>query len=57
MMNLMDLFKIKNNLLVGRDAFISGDLFVSGRIIEGDSYILDCGTPTQPETSGGSNGR
>lgn len=56
-MNQMDFFKIKNNLLVGRDIFVSGNLFVSGKIIEGDSYILDCGTPTQSETSGGYNGR
>lgn len=56
-MNLMDFFKIKNNLLVGRDAFISGNLFVSGRIIEGDSYILDCGNPNQSEDSGESYAR
>jgi hypothetical protein len=52
MMNLMDLFKIKNNLLVGRDAFISGDLFVSGDIISGTSVTLDCGTPTESKTVG-----
>lgn len=45
-MNLMDMFKIKNNLLVGKDAFISGNLFVSGDIISGSSITLDCGTPT-----------
>lgn len=50
-MNLMDFFKIKNNLLVGRDAFISGNLFVSGRVIEGDSYILDCGNPETEESN------
>lgn len=45
MMNLMDYFKIKNNLLVGKDTFISGNLFVSGEIISGSSITLDGGDP------------
>lgn len=44
-MNLMDYFKIKNNLLVGKDTFISGNLFVSGEIISGSSITLDGGDP------------
>ena len=48
-MNLMDMFKIKNSLLVGKDAFISGNLFVSGDIISGSSTTLDCGTPTHSD--------
>ena len=56
-MNLMDMFKIKNNLLVGKDAFISGNLFVSGDIISGTSVTLDCGTPMESKSVGDSHDR
>lgn len=52
-MNQMDFFKIKNNLLVNKDAFISGNLFVSGEIISHSSITLDGGTPLEMEDSHG----
>lgn len=51
MMNLMDYFKVKNNLLVGKDAFVTGDLFVSGKIISGSSIILDGGNPLNTQSA------
>lgn len=40
----MDFFKIKNSLLVGKDTFVSGNLFVSGKILSSES-VLDGGNP------------
>lgn len=48
-MNPVDFFKVKNSLLVGKDAFISGDLFVSGEIVSGSSFTIDCGEPVDLE--------
>ena len=44
-------FKVKNNLQVGKDAYISGDLFVSGTIVQGQLPIIDGGTPSISEYS------
>lgn len=38
-------FKIKNSLQVGKDAYIAGNLFVSGTIVQGQLPIIDGGTP------------
>jgi hypothetical protein len=42
----MDFFKIKNNLMVGKNAIVSGDLFVSGKIIQGELPNIDGETPS-----------
>jgi hypothetical protein len=54
-MNPMDFFKIKNNLMVGKNAIVSGDLFVSGKIIQGELPNIDGGTPSSDFISAGDN--
>lgn len=42
-MNLVNAFKVKNDLMVGNDVFVSGNLFVSGEIFSNIPFVLDCG--------------
>ena len=52
----VDFFKVKNGLLVGKDAFISGNLFVSGQIFSNFPESLDGGTPEENYILEGSHG-